>query len=514
MTYTTDLNNYKTFRDGSSLNLDVDQALLLYKLATLAETGNSTSTTSDASLTAIATILTDSMDINLESVLTTLQAIAINLGETEENTDNLPAMATDVQFIRNVVATFNVDKATAINQATTINRLTSINSVLDAFRVASTLDTLEEDLESINTNLVTLKNVVDNVDTSTANSSTNSDTQVTSQSNILTEVEKIYTILEQGTVDNGALVGLDPDLGINPTILTLIQDIRTYLNTYTTSQVDDLQDSLSTLESSVSEARMETIIFLLTDIKTSLQNGITTTGTTTSSGTTGGTIVLASDLLVAKPHVKNITLASANTEYAITLPTDTRRFSLKARNDISDTDEMIRYAFTAGIVAGGGQIGDEGYYTIQCGVEDTETMIDTTEPMSVYLAAPVANVAVALKYWTASPASSTIPPSKPYIRNVELTTADTEYTFLLPNTAKKYAIKIRGDVGDVIDTVRYAFMTGIVANRTPIGGEGYYTIHEKQEDDENALGITSCDPLYIYFASSTPGVNVVVKYWE
>lgn len=510
MTYSTDLSSYQTYRDGSTLNLSVDQAQLLLRLATAVDADTATQTSIDSTLAAIATLLTDDIEVNIESMKSTIEVIAAHAASNKNYTANLVDITSDVEFIKNVVTTFNVDKANALNQQTLINRLNTISTQITGLKSTSTLDSLEADVEANTALLEAIDATLTNVDTSITSDANKQDTQITTQGDILTQVQEIYSLLASDQLESGALVGLDANLGINDTLLTLIQDLRNYSLTLTGTQMEAVITSIQKLDTAITETRMSTIVFLLTDIKTFLQGGITVNG---GAGAGTNTIILANDLLVAKPSVRNLTLGTANSEYSLTLPTGTRRFTLKARSDDGDTEGIIRYSFVSGVVATGAPVGDEGYYTIQCGVEDTEFQINLNEPMSIYLASPTSNVSIALKYWGPSSTSQVVPPSQVFVRNLNLISANTEYTFQLPKDTKKYGIKIRGDANDTSATVRYAFTPGIVASRTPVGSEGYYTLQPLQEDYETALALDDCAGMNIYFATSEVNVAICIKYW-
>lgn len=101
--------------------------------------------------------------------------------------------------------------------------------------------------------------------------------------------------------------------------------------------------------------------------------------------------------------------------------------------------------------------------------------------------------------------------SSPTIRAVPLDTANVQYSVVLPAGTRRFSIKSRLDINDPDGIIRYAYVNNIVANSITVGDDTYYTVGQYVEDEEDNLVLTS--PLPIYFASSTPGVVAVVKYW-
>lgn len=73
------------------------------------------------------------------------------------------------------------------------------------------------------------------------------------------------------------------------------------------------------------------------------------------SGTTG---------TVVSPAIQNVTLTTAGTEYSIVIPADTKRFTIKSRQD-----SILKLSYTSG---------DTGinYFTIGYGVCYTEVNLD------------------------------------------------------------------------------------------------------------------------------------------
>lgn len=101
--------------------------------------------------------------------------------------------------------------------------------------------------------------------------------------------------------------------------------------------------------------------------------------------------------------------------------------------------------------------------------------------------------------------------SGPVIKNIPLSTANVEYSVVLPVGTRRFSIKSRLDTGDANGIIRYAYVSGIVANAVDIGDNSYYTVGQYVEDEEENLVLEQ--PLAIYFASPIPNVVVTVKYW-
>lgn len=88
------------------------------------------------------------------------------------------------------------------------------------------------------------------------------------------------------------------------------------------------------------------------------------------------------------------------------------------------------------------------------------------------------------------------------VENLTLTTADTEYSIVLPSSARQYRFRCR-----TADVLRYAYETGKVAGPT----EPYLTLPANADylSDQNDLtGLT------IYFASPSAGVVVEMEHWK
>lgn len=93
----------------------------------------------------------------------------------------------------------------------------------------------------------------------------------------------------------------------------------------------------------------------------------------------------------------------------------------------------------------------------------------------------------------------------PYIYNVTLTAADTEYSQQLPAGCKRFAVSIQG--GQATTNFRVAFVTGKVATPTApylkLSGDMEYW-----ESDINTI-----NPLAVYVASSNAGDVAQIVAW-
>jgi hypothetical protein len=96
-------------------------------------------------------------------------------------------------------------------------------------------------------------------------------------------------------------------------------------------------------------------------------------------------------------------------------------------------------------------------------------------------------------------------PTTPAIYNVELTTADTEYSQALPAGTKKFSVSVQS--GDGTGTFRFAFATGKVA--TPTAPYGIRKDDaEYYEDGVNLTGAT------LYLAHSAGSVTAQIIAWS
>jgi prolyl-tRNA editing enzyme YbaK/EbsC (Cys-tRNA(Pro) deacylase) len=88
------------------------------------------------------------------------------------------------------------------------------------------------------------------------------------------------------------------------------------------------------------------------------------------------------------PLTQTVTLAIANTQYSITLPDGTKRFSMQPR-----TNADVRFAFETGKVAGS----VEPFATMKSGSPYTEWDVETNT--IIYFASGTAGTIVEIVYW-------------------------------------------------------------------------------------------------------------------
>lgn len=91
---------------------------------------------------------------------------------------------------------------------------------------------------------------------------------------------------------------------------------------------------------------------------------------------------------VANPVITSLAMASANTEYSITLPSGTRQFYLKARNDSS-----IKIAYLTGQTS-------TNYVIMYPGSTYFRDKIRRSTPLTIYFASSKASELLEVEYWT------------------------------------------------------------------------------------------------------------------
>lgn len=106
-----------------------------------------------------------------------------------------------------------------------------------------------------------------------------------------------------------------------------------------------------------------------------------------------------------------------------------------------------------------------------------------------------------------APASDAFDVKDPEILTLTLTQADTQYPLSIPDGTRRFYLKCRGDASDQIADFRYAWASGIVANRTG----NYEVVPASAEDGESGVWLVGKS---LYLASSTPGVAVVMRVWK
>jgi hypothetical protein len=99
----------------------------------------------------------------------------------------------------------------------------------------------------------------------------------------------------------------------------------------------------------------------------------------------------------------------------------------------------------------------------------------------------------------------------PFIANINLSIPHQEYSFTFPQGTKRFTFRERGMQNDISDSVRYAYVTGLVSTQVALPSAGLYILEAKVEYEELNLSLDA--PLNIYFASSSANHWLSIKYW-
>lgn len=102
-------------------------------------------------------------------------------------------------------------------------------------------------------------------------------------------------------------------------------------------------------------------------------------------------IVNDPDRRVRNVTLQTVTLTNADTEYSITIPSGTKRFSMQPRQNVD-----VRFAFESGKVA----TPTEPYATMKGGAPYTETNLDLQSDLTIYFASSTAGTVVEIIYWS------------------------------------------------------------------------------------------------------------------
>ena len=94
-----------------------------------------------------------------------------------------------------------------------------------------------------------------------------------------------------------------------------------------------------------------------------------------------------------QPIWYSMTLTQANTEYSLTLPDNTRKYSIKARGASGDPQGNIRYAFKKGTVTAA-----SGYDLIPFSNEESDSNLNLIGE-TLYLSTETANLPILVKAW-------------------------------------------------------------------------------------------------------------------
>lgn len=99
------------------------------------------------------------------------------------------------------------------------------------------------------------------------------------------------------------------------------------------------------------------------------------------------------------PHLKHLDLVNIDTEYVYQIPTGTKKFTIKSRENTNDNNGIVRIAYQTGIVANAIPVDGNSYTTIQPGIELEESNVVLETPLNVYLATDTANLPLTIEYW-------------------------------------------------------------------------------------------------------------------
>lgn len=356
------------------------------------------------------------------------------------------------------VSTTNIDitKATSLNQTTTNNRLLVISDHLEAIKNSITaLDTNSQDLlTEIQTGLI--KQVVENIllELQTGDLKLNSDEIV----------QKLIDVVASLVNIENKLYGLHPTDGINGAILQLLTDIRnklvvelverpTEIKIVLTDQIMVSNPVIKNINLSTPNVEYSVVLpagtrrFSIKSrldiddgngiIRYSYVQGIVANATDIgedsyytvgqyvedseenlvlssplavyfSSNTPNVVVTVkywgAAPLLVSNPrstpHLKTIFLNSADTQYTFQLPIETKKYTIKCRDNNNDNSGIIRAAYVSGLVAEGLNVNGNSYTTIQPGNELQEFNVLLSDYLNIYLASSTSNLPVTVEYWT------------------------------------------------------------------------------------------------------------------
>ena len=93
----------------------------------------------------------------------------------------------------------------------------------------------------------------------------------------------------------------------------------------------------------------------------------------------------------------------------------------------------------------------------------------------------------------------------PDIEWLEMTLADTEYSYTLPDNTKRFEVLNNG-----IQTVKLAYEAGKSVEQVPVTDNEYWPLNPATTYGENELA----GPITIYVQSPAAGSIVVVKSWQ
>ena len=392
-----------------------------------------------------------------------------------------------------------------------VSSKTATDTVIFLYKLTSQLITVLNDLSTIKSSTISLS--------SNKSTSGHQQTMINRLTDIATDINTIVAnsdapsseliALLQSFIDsitNGDILSNDELLADFETLLTDIQTVITNLESISVNSETSNTNEESILETIESIGAVNsTVSSNLIDVKNLI------TDITQQTLVTRNNIIITNQLLVNTPVIRNITIPTIDNEVSIVLPAGTRRFSIKNRQDVGDPPQsIIRYAYAPGVAGPATPVGDNGFYTISPYVEDEEYDIHLLNPLTIYFASSTENAQVTVKYWGESPTSTAVPASQIKLSNLSLVNANFEYTFQFPIETKRFTIKLVDPAG-AGDTLRVAFVGGIVATGATVDGNSYTLIHSDGELIEGNLGLNSS--VNVYIAGTRAGMTVGLEYW-
>ena len=89
------------------------------------------------------------------------------------------------------------------------------------------------------------------------------------------------------------------------------------------------------------------------------------------------------------PKIENVSLTTADQEYRLTVPVDTKKFLMQVR-----TGEAFKVAYKTGDIA------LDKYFTVQRGMGKMEENLNLSEPLAVFVSCATAGVTLEVEVWS------------------------------------------------------------------------------------------------------------------
>jgi hypothetical protein len=297
----------------------------------------------------------------LEQINTKLQAIDTKLGNTLSVSDS--EVLTKLEEIQNSLTTenINVSDSQALTKLTSIdNKLSQELTVKDS-SVAQILQDIQTDLENLQVT-VSDPNTLAKLDEILIKLGT---TLSVSDSSLLTELTDIKNLLS-----TTPFIVKDVDL------LNKINDLETSLSSIEFKVKDDtVNSSIGSLENSILTSELQVKDQSSIDLLTSIDNKL-------DNLSVGGNAQI--------PEIQNISLATANTEQSIILPTGCKKYTLRVRNNSA----KIQLSFSSGE-------SNSNFLTIPRGCSYSEDFVElTTAYNHLYVQSNKNNVTIECISWS------------------------------------------------------------------------------------------------------------------